>query len=74
MERWFAGGACDGFNILAPCHPGGLERFVDLVVPELQRRGLFRRAYAGPPCATTSACPARPTASPTRPHRPRSSR
>ncbi len=47
MERWFTGGACDGFNILAPFHPGGLELFVDLVVPELQRRGLFRRAYAG---------------------------
>ena len=47
MERWFAAGACDGFNILAPWHPGGLERFVDLVVPELQRRGLHRRDYAG---------------------------
>ena len=47
MERWFTGGACDGFNILAPFHPGGLEAFVDLVVPELQRRGLFRRRYAG---------------------------
>jgi FMN-dependent oxidoreductase (nitrilotriacetate monooxygenase family) len=47
MQRWFEGGACDGFNILAPYHPGGLERFVDLVVPELQRRGLFRTAYAG---------------------------
>ncbi len=47
MERWFTGGACDGFNILAPFHPGGLELFVDLVVPELQHRGLFRRAYTG---------------------------
>ena len=47
MERWFAGGACDGFNILAPWHPGGLDRFVDLVVPELQRRGLFRTHYSG---------------------------
>jgi len=47
MQRWFTGGACDGFNILAPFHPGGLEAFVDLVVPELQRRGLFRRAYRG---------------------------
>ena len=47
MQRWFSGGACDGFNILAPYHPGGLELFVDLVVPELQRRGLFRRHYAG---------------------------
>ncbi len=47
MERWFTGGACDGFNILAPFHPGGLAAFVSLVVPELQRRGLFRREYAG---------------------------
>ena len=47
MERWFRAGSCDGFNILAPWHPGGLERFVDLVVPELQRRGLHRRHYAG---------------------------
>jgi alkanesulfonate monooxygenase SsuD/methylene tetrahydromethanopterin reductase-like flavin-dependent oxidoreductase (luciferase family) len=47
MERWFRGAACDGFNILAPHHPGGLEAFVDLVVPELQRRGLFRTRYTG---------------------------
>ena len=47
MQRWFAQEACDGFNILAPFHPGGLEMFVNLVVPELQRRGLFRRQYTG---------------------------
>ena len=47
MERWFTNGACDGFNILAPHHPGGLESFVDLVVPELQRRALFRQDYTG---------------------------
>ena len=47
MQRWFANHACDGFNILAPFHPGGLEAFVDLVVPELQRRGLFRDRYTG---------------------------
>ena len=47
MERWFVGRACDGFNILAPYHPGGLDAFVDLVVPELQRRGLFRQGYSG---------------------------
>ncbi|HYZ64752.1 MAG TPA: LLM class flavin-dependent oxidoreductase, partial [Acetobacteraceae bacterium] len=47
MERWFTAGACDGFNILAPHHPAGLDAFVDLVVPELQRRDLFRREYAG---------------------------
>ncbi len=47
MERWFTNHACDGFNILAPFHPGGLETFVDMVVPELQRRSLFRTRYAG---------------------------
>ena len=47
MERWFVGRACDGFNVLAPFHPGGLDAFVDLVVPELQRRLLFRRNYTG---------------------------
>ena len=47
MEAWFKGGACDGFMIAAPVVPTGLERFVRLVVPELQRRGLFRRAYEG---------------------------
>jgi FMN-dependent oxidoreductase (nitrilotriacetate monooxygenase family) len=47
MEQWFTAGACDGFNILAPYHPGGLAAFVDGVVPELQRRGLFRQEYEG---------------------------
>jgi FMN-dependent oxidoreductase (nitrilotriacetate monooxygenase family) len=48
MEEWFTTGACDGFNVLPPYYLGGLEDFVDLVVPELQRRGLFRTAYEGP--------------------------
>lgn len=47
MEQWFSAEAADGFNIMPPFLPGGLERFVDSVVPELQRRGLFRRAYQG---------------------------
>ncbi|MCB8883903.1 LLM class flavin-dependent oxidoreductase [Acidisoma cellulosilytica] len=47
MEDWFKKGACDGFNILAPFHPGALEEFVDEVVPELQHRGLFRKDYQG---------------------------
>ena len=47
MEEWFAGAACDGFNIMFPWVPGGLDDFVDRVVPELQRRGLFRREYEG---------------------------
>ena len=47
MEEWFTTGACDGFNVMFPYLPGGLDDFVDKVVPELQRRGLFRTAYEG---------------------------
>lgn len=47
LEHWFRDGAADGFNIMAPILPDGLSNFVDLVVPELQRRGLFRTAYTG---------------------------
>ena len=47
LEAWFTKGAADGFNIMPPLFPDGLKDFVDLVVPELQRRGLFRRDYEG---------------------------
>lgn len=47
MEEWFTTGAADGFNIMPPVLPGGLSEFVDYVVPELQRRGLFRNEYQG---------------------------
>lgn len=47
METWFRGKAADGFIIMAPDLPDGLHRFVDLVIPELQRRGLARRSYEG---------------------------
>jgi len=47
MEEWLYSAACDGFNIMFPYVPGGLDDFVDKVVPELQRRGLFRREYEG---------------------------
>ena len=47
MEQWFTEGAADGFNILPPYMPGALEDFVELVIPELQRRGLFRTEYEG---------------------------
>src|SRR5271154_3776778 len=47
LEEWFVGGAADGFNILPPYFPGAFSDFVDLVVPELQRRGLFRHEYQG---------------------------
>jgi FMN-dependent oxidoreductase (nitrilotriacetate monooxygenase family) len=47
IEEWFVQGGADGFNIMPPYFPGGLNDFVDLVVPELQRRGLFRTEYEG---------------------------
>lgn len=47
MERWFDAGACDGFVIAPPSLPVMLERFVETVVPELQRRGRVRTDYAG---------------------------
>ena len=45
MEHWFRNGACDGFNVMPAWLPGSLNDFVDLVIPELQRRGLFRTEY-----------------------------
>lgn len=47
MEAWFRAGAADGFNIMPPTLPHGLDDFARLVVPELQRRGLFRTDYEG---------------------------
>ncbi len=47
MEEWLVTEACDGFNVMFPYLPGGLDDFVDRVVPELQRRNLFRREYEG---------------------------
>ena len=48
LEEWFGGRACDGFVLAATHMPGAYEDFARLVVPELQRRGLFHREYAGP--------------------------
>jgi hypothetical protein len=45
MQDWFESAACDGFNITPTHLPGGCEDFVDMVTPELQRRGLFRMEY-----------------------------
>lgn len=45
LEEWFTNGAADGFNVMPPYLPGGLEEFAQQVVPELQRRGLFRTEY-----------------------------
>ncbi|WP_428846999.1 LLM class flavin-dependent oxidoreductase [Rhizohabitans arisaemae] len=47
LQHWYENGAADGFNVMPAHLPGGLEDFVDHVVPELQARGLFRLEYGG---------------------------
>jgi N-acetyl-S-(2-succino)cysteine monooxygenase len=47
MEKWFLNYGVDGFLVHPACLPGGLNDFVDLVIPELQNRGLFRTEYEG---------------------------
>ena len=47
LEEWFKGGACDGYNVLPPTFPRDLNDFCNEVIPELQRRGLFRKEYEG---------------------------
>ena len=57
MEEWLYTNAADGFNVMFSSVPEGLDDFVNLVVPELQRRGLFRRAaMKARPCARISVC------------------
>ncbi len=47
VQEWFEAGAADGFNVVFEYLPGTLDDFADLVVPELQRRGIFRHDYEG---------------------------
>jgi alkanesulfonate monooxygenase len=47
MQEWLEKRAADGFNITPAYLPGGLEDLVELVIPELQRRGLYKKAYEG---------------------------
>jgi alkanesulfonate monooxygenase len=47
MQTWLETGASDGFNIMFHTVPQGVDEFVDLVIPELTKRGLFREAYTG---------------------------
>jgi alkanesulfonate monooxygenase len=47
MQAWMEAGAADGFNIMFPTVPAGLDDFVTLVIPELRRRGIFREEYEG---------------------------
>jgi FMN-dependent oxidoreductase (nitrilotriacetate monooxygenase family) len=48
FEEWFAAGLADGFIVMPAYFPGAFDDFVNQVVPELQRRGLFRHDYSGP--------------------------
>ena len=47
LEEWFVKGGADGFNVIPPTFPEDLNNIVDYVIPELQRRGLFREDYEG---------------------------
>jgi FMN-dependent oxidoreductase (nitrilotriacetate monooxygenase family) len=47
LETWFTTGAADGFNVMPSHFPDGLTDFVDMVVPILQHRGLYRTEYEG---------------------------
>jgi alkanesulfonate monooxygenase SsuD/methylene tetrahydromethanopterin reductase-like flavin-dependent oxidoreductase (luciferase family) len=47
MQSWLETDAADGFNIMFPTVPAGLDDFVELVIPELRRRGIFREEYKG---------------------------
>ena len=47
IQEWFEQGAADGFNVMPPVLPESLNDFVELVIPELQRRSIFRTAYEG---------------------------
>ena len=57
MQAWFEGAAADGFNVMPPLMPRDLTDFVDHVVPELQRRGLFRTSYPGTTLRKSLALP-----------------
>lgn len=47
LQQWFEEDGADGFNIMPPWLPGGMTEFIELVLPELRRRGLFRTEYEG---------------------------
>ena len=47
LEERFVEGEVDGFNVMAPLLPQGMDQFIETVLPELRRRGLFRKDYEG---------------------------
>jgi alkanesulfonate monooxygenase SsuD/methylene tetrahydromethanopterin reductase-like flavin-dependent oxidoreductase (luciferase family) len=58
MEEWFTAPACDGFVLAATSMPGAYDDVVRLLVPELQRRGLFHKEYEGPTLRDNLGLPA----------------
>lgn len=54
IEEWFVNYGADGFNLKPSLIPDSLDDFVDHVVPELQKRGIFRREYQGSTLRMTS--------------------
>jgi FMN-dependent oxidoreductase (nitrilotriacetate monooxygenase family) len=64
LEQWFVERACDGFVVSATHVPGAYEDFVRFVVPELQRRGLFRKDYAGTTLRENLGIPVPPVPAP----------
>lgn len=62
MQEWVDKKACDGFNIMPPLLPEGIEVFVDQVVPILQERGVFRKEYEGTTLREHSVWKSRSTA------------
>jgi alkanesulfonate monooxygenase SsuD/methylene tetrahydromethanopterin reductase-like flavin-dependent oxidoreductase (luciferase family) len=64
IERWYRAGAADGFNVMPDALPSGFDQFVDHVIPELQRRGLFRTEYQGTTLRQHLNLPGQPVARP----------
>lgn len=60
LQHWFEGGACDGFNMQSAVMPTSIYEFIENVVPELQRRGLFRTEYEGTTLRESLGIPADP--------------
>ena len=64
IEEWSTAAAADGFNVMPPVLPSGLETFVDQVIPILRQRGLFRTENTGQTLRDHTASPARRVSSP----------
>ena len=56
MEHWFNEGVADGFNLMPPSLPHSLEDFVKYIIPELQRRSLFKNSYNQPTLRCSITC------------------